>query len=63
MTTAHRHPRHGITPVEHDEHEHGTRRDIGYIKVAHRRSRSSPAIEVALSYMVDDLGALFLPRC
>ncbi len=44
---------------EHDEHEHGLS-DLGYIKVALALAIIT-AIEVALSYMVDDLGALFLP--
>lgn len=44
----------------HDDHaEHGLS-DFGYIKVALFLAIVT-AIEVALSYMVDDLGALFLP--
>ena len=45
---------------EHDDdHDHGLT-DLGYIKVAIALAIIT-AIEVALSYMVDDLGALFLP--
>ncbi len=43
---------------DHD-HEHGLT-DLGYVKVAIALAIIT-AIEVALSYMVDDLGALFLP--
>jgi cytochrome c oxidase subunit 4 len=43
-----------------DDHaEHGLS-DLGYIKVAIFLAIVT-AIEVAISYMVDDLGALFLP--
>jgi cytochrome c oxidase subunit 4 len=42
-----------------DEHEHGMS-DIGYIKVALALALIT-GIEVALSYMSDDLGKLFLP--
>ena len=44
---------------DHAEHEHGLT-DLGYVKVAIALAIIT-AIEVALSYMVDDLGALFLP--
>ncbi len=47
------------THDEHAEHEHGLT-DLGYVKVALALAVIT-AIEVALSYMVDDLGALFLP--
>ena len=40
-------------------HDHGLT-DLGYVKVAIALAIIT-AIEVALSYMVDDLGALFLP--
>jgi cytochrome c oxidase subunit 4 len=50
---------HDDTDVAHDEHEHGMS-DLGYVKVALALAIIT-AIEVALSYMVDDLGALFLP--
>jgi len=40
-------------------HEHGLS-DFGYVKVAIFLAVVT-AIEVAISYMVDDLGALFLP--
>jgi cytochrome c oxidase subunit 4 len=43
----------------HDDHDHGLT-DLGYVKVAIALAIIT-AIEVALSYMVDDLGALFLP--
>jgi cytochrome c oxidase subunit 4 len=43
----------------HDDHEHGLT-DLGYVKVALALAVIT-GIEVALSYMVDDLGALFLP--
>ena len=43
----------------HEEHDHGLT-DLGYVKVAIFLAIVT-AIEVALSYMVDDLGALFLP--
>ncbi|HUF96545.1 MAG TPA: cytochrome C oxidase subunit IV family protein [Ilumatobacter sp.] len=49
--------------VAHDDHadhdDHGLS-DLGYVKVAIFLAAIT-AIEVALSYMVDDLGALFLP--
>jgi len=46
--------------TDHDEHaDHGLS-DLGYIKVAVFLAVIT-AIEVGLSYMVDDLGALFLP--
>ena len=45
--------------LHHDEDEHGLS-DLGYVKVAIALAIIT-AIEVALSYMVDDLGALFLP--
>ena len=43
----------------HDDHEHGLT-DLGYVKVALALAIIT-GIEVAISYMVDDLGALFLP--
>ncbi len=43
----------------HGEHSHGLT-DLGYVKIALFLAVVT-AIEVALSYMVDDLGALFLP--
>ena len=54
------HDDHG-TDVDHghDDHEHGLT-DLGYVKVALALALIT-GIEVALSYMVDDLGALFLP--
>jgi len=45
--------------LHHDDHEHGLT-DLGYIKVAIALAIIT-AIEVAISYMVDDLGVLFLP--
>lgn len=45
--------------VDHDGDGHGLS-DLGYVKVAIALAIIT-AIEVALSYMVDDLGALFLP--
>jgi cytochrome c oxidase subunit 4 len=48
----------GEGDLHHDD-EHGLS-DLGYIKVAIALAIIT-AIEVALSYMVDDLGALFLP--
>jgi len=47
------------TAETHDDHEHGLS-DLGYVKVALALALIT-GIEVALSYMVDDLGALFLP--
>lgn len=47
-------------PTGHSDHaDHGLS-DFGYIKVAIFLAVIT-AIEVGLSYMVDDLGALFLP--
>ena len=45
----------------HDDHDagHGLT-DLGYVKVALALALIT-GIEVAISYMVDDLGALFLP--
>jgi cytochrome c oxidase subunit 4 len=43
----------------HGEHSHGLS-DLGYVKVAIFLAVVT-GIEVALSYMVDDLGAFFLP--
>lgn len=61
MTTTHADVAH-----EHDGHDaadgghsHGLT-DLGYVKVAIALAIIT-AIEVALSYMIDDLGALFLP--
>lgn len=42
-----------------EDHEHGLS-DLGYVKVAIFLAVVT-AIEVALSYMIDDLGAWFLP--
>lgn len=42
-----------------DDHDHGLT-DFGYVKIAVALAIIT-GIEVALSYMVDDLGALFLP--
>ncbi len=49
--------------VDHDQHphdEHHGLTDLGYIKVAAALAIIT-GIEVAISYMVDDLGVLFLP--
>ncbi len=50
---------HDTHDTTHDDHEHGLT-DLGYVKVAIALAIIT-AIEVALSYMVDDLGAFFLP--
>lgn len=48
------------TDNAHDEdHEHGLT-DMGYVKVAIALALIT-ALEVALSYMIDDLGSWFLP--
>jgi cytochrome c oxidase subunit 4 len=45
--------------LHHDEHEHAMT-DFGYVKIALFLAVVT-GVEVALSYMVDDLGVLFLP--
>lgn len=61
--TTHTETTHSVASVGlagHDDHaEHGLS-DLGYVKIALFLAIVT-AIEVALSYMVDDLGALFLP--
>lgn len=58
--TAHTDTAHTDTEHTDTEHVHDGLSDLGYIKVAIFLAVVT-AIEVALSYMVDDMGALFLP--